>query len=300
MVRIDRALAPALALLAGFALLSGCDAEEPDDSGSNLEIDGSEGGGPGEGLWRATPCGGEVTEVECQTSEGEEGVSFCLQVSGEEAWTACTVDPACLPGESSDNGCFGTYCAYDGQHLVEHSWAVEGECGTPLVVVLDDEPLGYEPVSGADFDLTGRGDCLGTDWPTVPWLALDRDGDGVISGGRELFGEGWIMASGTDASHGFEALIELDADRDGMITAADPAFAELVLWSDLDGDRRGELRELTPIAEAGLFAIHLDFARKVECDERGNCAGERARVEYIGAGGEPRRGEVIDVYLACE
>lgn len=81
---------------------------------------------------------------------------------------------------------------------------------------------------------------------------------------------------------------------------SDPVFAELVLWSDDDGDRRGELVEMTPVANFGLVAIHLDVAVRGECDGRGNCGRERASFEFRAPTGEIRTGEVVDVYLACQ
>ena len=131
-------------------------------------------------------------------------------------------------------------------------------------------------------------------------MALDRDGDGVISSGRELFGSGSVLASGARAEHGFEALAEFDVDGDGKITAADPVFAELTLWSDHDNDRRGELRELVPVSQVDLVAIDLDFDRHVECDDRGNCGRERSAFEFRDSTGTIRNGEIVDVYLACQ
>jgi len=247
----------------------------------------------------AIVCETEITEVECTTTDGEEGVSFCLLHEGEEVWTECEEEPKCWPGDGYDYGCLGQVCTFDGETLEPFHWQ-EPNCDTPLVLSFDDTPLSYQPAGAASFDISGRGECVSTDWPSAPWLALDRDGDGLISDGRELFGGGTRLAAGDLAGHGFEALAELDSDGDGSITAEDPAFAELVLWSDDDGDRRGELREQTPVAQAGLVAIHLDYASVVECDARGNCGNQRARFEFRDAAGSMRSGEVVDVYLSCQ
>ncbi|MFY0541236.1 hypothetical protein [Nannocystis pusilla] len=185
----------------------------------------------------------------------------------------------CDPNYNWDMGCVGEICAFDGTDLYLYSWA-EDECDTPLVVNFDGAPLRFEAAAAASFDISGAGQCLSTDWPTLPWLALDRDRDGAIDSGRELFGSGTILSSGRRASHGFEALAEHDLNRDGKIDRADPVFAELVLWSDGDRDRRGELSELVPVAQAELVAIHLDVAVRAECDDRGNCGRERARFEF--------------------
>jgi len=247
----------------------------------------------------AVACEGEVQELECTTADGEEGLSLCLVHDGEEVWTECAPSPTCWPGEGTDFGCMGEVCTFDGEELKWYRWSEEN-CATPLVVSFDETPLSYEPAGAASFDISGRGECVSTDWPSAPWLALDRDGDGLINDGRELFGDGTRLAAGDLAGHGFEALAELDSDGDGSITEADPAFAELVLWSDEDGDRRGELREQTPVAQAGLVAIHLNYAEVIECDARGNCGNQRARFEFRDAAGSLRSGEIIDVYLSCQ
>jgi hypothetical protein len=248
--------------------------------------------------WSA-PYHDERNYRECTTEGGIAGESFCVIVEGEEVWTQCFPDAACEPGFGEDYGCMGNICVYDGEKLYEYSWA-EDDCNTPLVLNFDGAPLTFTAATAASFDITGAGECVSTDWPTLPWLALDRDGDGSIESGRELFGNGSVLASGTRASHGFEALAEFDANHDGTIDAADPVFAELVLWADDDGDRRGELAEMTPVGNFGLVAIHLDVAVRGECDGRGNCGRERASFEFRGPTGELRTGEVVDVYLACQ
>lgn len=275
---------------------------------SESESDGESDGTTGEPLPPpepkpdpALPCPGleYPFDMPCTTADGVEGTSVCVAVGDAEVWTECSVEVACTPGDNWDMGCIGEICAFDGEQLYLYSWS-EPNCDTPLVLNFDGAPLRFEPAAAAAFDISGVGACLSTDWPTLPWLALDRDGDGEIASGRELFGSGTVLAAGGRASNGFAALAELDADRDGSITAADPAFAELVLWSDHDDDRRGELAELVPVSAVDLVAIHLDFDRHTECDDRGNCGRERARFEFRGPTGELRSGEVVDVYLACQ
>ena len=246
-----------------------------------------------ENAWSGTACTAEG---------GAAGTSFCILVDGAEVQTPCypDTDIPCYPGDSLDQGCLGHLCAWDGAELYSYDWS-EANCDTPLVVdFTGGGALHFEPVGAASFDLMGASECAATDWPTLPWLALDRDGDGEIADGRELFGSGTRMATGLRAADGFEALAELDADRDGKLTPADPAFADLVLWTDRDGDRRGELAELLPVREASLVAIDLAYASRVECDERGNCGRERSRFEFRAPTGEVRSGEIVDVYLACQ
>ncbi|MEZ4426317.1 MAG: calcium-binding protein [Nannocystaceae bacterium] len=309
------AVVVALSLLPAVALVPACDDKEPsgpvvDDDDDSVELEDDDGGTP----WdddddsdseppppkpkAAVPCSDEW-ERECTTEGGADGVTFCVLHEGEQVWTACATAEPCMPGESWDFGCMGSVCYFDGEHLATYSWQ-EPDCNTPLVLNFDGAPLTFSPASAASFDINATGECLSTDWPTLPWLARDVDGDGEIDSGRELFGSGTRLRSGARASDGFMALAELDSDGDGKITPADPAFAELVLWSDSDDDRRGQLGELTPVSSLQLTAIHLDYAVRGECDERGNCGRERSAFEFRGPGGERRVGEVVDVYLACQ
>lgn len=177
---------------------------------------------------------------------------------------------------------------------------VNDECDTPLVLRFDDQPITMIPAEStpmATFDISMRpGSCITTDWPeaTTPWLALDVDGSGAIEGGDELFGSGSRLADGSHAQHGFMALAELDGDQDGRIDAADPRFAELVLWRDHDADRRSQPSELESLASVGITSLPTAWTSAIECDARGNCANQRAAFTHAGG-----VGEIVDVYLAC-
>ncbi|MCC6665193.1 MAG: hypothetical protein IT375_15690 [Polyangiaceae bacterium] len=170
-------------------------------------------------------------------------------------------------------------------------------CSTPLVLSFDGAPAELAPASGS-FDIDRSQSSAGSDWPTArtPWLALDRNGNGLIDDGGELFGSGTALSDGTRAENGFFALAELDADRDGAITPADPAYASIVLWSDGNRDRQSQPSELQSLASRGVTRIDLGFRQKPRCDERGNCEIERS-VMVFDDGGTPRMGQVIDVHL---
>jgi hypothetical protein len=235
----------------------------------------------------------------CTTEDGQAGTNFCIVVDAEELYTPCsTTPPECQPGDGFDYGCMGEICYWDGEAFHWYSWS-EDDCETPLVVSFDGAPIEFTPAVAASFDLSTDGSCMSTDWPSAPWLALDRDGDGSIRDGSELFGSATKLSSGGHAEHGFAALAELDTDRDGKITAADARFGELVLWSDLDDDRIGAYSELQPLRETTLVSIDLGFDRRASCDRQGNCGYERASFEYRTSEGRLAVGEVVDVHLAC-
>jgi hypothetical protein len=170
-------------------------------------------------------------------------------------------------------------------------------CGdnTPLVVAFDGQPVQF--TSGGAFAFQ-PGHTVATDWPTAttPWIALDRNGNGSIDAGTELFGTDTVLPGGANAVNGFVALAALDANGDGMIDARDPMFSALVLWTDSDGDQRSAPGELTLLASR-IVSISLAASLDARCDARGNCEGERAVLTWRDGSGAQRTGAVVDVYL---
>jgi hypothetical protein len=102
----------------------------------------------------------------------------------------------------------------------------------PLVIDLSGQSpqlTGLE--RGLPFDLDGDGWASPTSFVRgdTAFLALDRDGDGLISSGKELFGDQH------GAMDGYEELRKFDADANGRIDAADPVYSQLrLLYGDLD------------------------------------------------------------------
>ncbi|MES2643120.1 MAG: calcium-binding protein [Myxococcota bacterium] len=161
---------------------------------------------------------------------------------------------------------------------------------TPLVLVFDGAPVRFA-VDGAVFD-SGRGPLV-TDWPSAPWLALDRNGNGLVDDASELFGDATPLATGGTGPNGFAPLAELDADGDGWITPADPSWPLLRVWTDADG--KCSPAELEPLPDGA--ALELAWTLDARCDARGNCERERARLVYVDATGARREGAVVDVHV---
>jgi len=98
-----------------------------------------------------------------------------------------------------------------------------------------------------EFDLTmdGTMDNLATLAPGSGFLAIDRNGDGIINDGSELFGP--------RTGCGFSELRKYDTDGNGWIDANDEIFSKLVVWSR---DANGNDRVYT-LQELGISAIFL-------------------------------------------
>lgn len=110
---------------------------------------------------------------------------------------------------------------------------------SPLVLDLDGngvQTLGL--AAGVHFDHDGDGFAEATGWvaPSDGLLVRDLNGNGRIDSGRELFGSETLLSDGSTASNGFEALAELDTNRDGSVDQVEAASAGVLLWRDLNSN----------------------------------------------------------------
>jgi hypothetical protein len=119
----------------------------------------------------------------------------------------------------------------------------------PLVIHFDG-PAGELSDLRFDFDLDadGRLDNLAFVGAGSGFLVLDRNGNGRVDDGRELFG----ALSGD----GFADLAALDEDGNGWIDENDSAFDQMQVWQK-DADGQDRLRSLR---EANVGALYLGRA----------------------------------------
>ena len=133
----------------------------------------------------------------------------------------------------------------------------------PLALDLDGD--GIETL-GADgtvvFDHDGDGVKTGTGWVGADdaFLALDRNGNGSIDTGAELFGVDTVKTDGSLAVDGFDALRDLDANGDGVFDTRDSEFANVRVWRDRDRDGVSDPGELSSLTDAGILSIDLNAA----------------------------------------
>jgi ALTTAQ repeat-containing protein len=144
-------------------------------------------------------------------------------------------------------------------------------------IVLDLNGDGVRTTSagqGNSFDLNATGSAAKHGWTSSGdgLLVMDRNHDGTINNGTELFGTGTVLANGQRAGDGYSALRELDSDHDGKITAADANFKELQVWVDGNGDGITDGGELKTLASLGIIELDLGAKTGTEIDN-GNLLG---------------------------
>ena len=173
---------------------------------------------------------------------------------------------------------------------------------SPIVIDMSDR---RPTMTGPEvrFDLANNGvpwllgwTAMGTD---AGFLALDRNGDGRITRGAELFGNFTAQQPGPNRN-GFRALGEYDkvwhgGTDDGRIDASDEVYGSLLLWFDRNHDGVSQPFELVSLATAGLSAIELHYAESRYRDQFGNEFKYVSRVWLQGG----RRGLAWDIFLVA-
>ncbi len=140
----------------------------------------------------------------------------------------------------------------------------------PLILDLDNNGFKITPLSaGVMFDSNGDGIKTNTGWadPGDGILVWDRNDNGLIDSGKELFGDEFILSNGQKALNGFEALKDLDTGskvhkqiigaNDGFFDTKDALFSKLRIWQDYNLDGISQKHELKTLSDCGIISIDL-------------------------------------------
>lgn len=231
-----------------------------------------------------TGCDGDCNDLdpfvtfECNPGGGP----TCTFQTYEDPWVDGNHCSVCEDG--IDNDCDGRI---DGQEYM--CWS---RCYASSPVVIDTQGNGLaltDAAGGVRFDLNSDGTPEHLSWTHAgsddAWLVLDRDGDGAVDNGRELFGNFTPQPPPEpgEMHNGFRALAVYDrpedgGNGDGKIGEDDAVFSSLRLWLDASHDGVSQPGELLALRELGVSAIELRYKESKRRDEYGNWFRYRAKV----------------------
>ena len=122
------------------------------------------------------------------------------------------------------------------------------------------------------FDHNGDGVKVNTGWigPDDGMLVYDRNGNGMIDNGTELFGDSTLLYSGGTAADGFAALAQEDTNADGIVNHLDASWGNLRIWRDLDSGGISDGGELFTLDELGITGINVNKTNTTQNLANGN------------------------------
>lgn len=139
---------------------------------------------------------------------------------------------------------------YMEEHSIEFVSSFDTVLTDPLVINLRCNPVSISDKSFSfDIDCDGKDETIAQMNPESGFLALDKNSDGIINDGSELFG--------TKTGNGFSELAEYDSDGNGWIDENDEVYDQLKVWVK---DENGK-DTLLSLKEANVGAICLGSSK---------------------------------------
>jgi len=181
-------------------------------------------------------------------------------------------------------------------------------CYLSSPIIIDLSGNGFELTTaggGVEFDIGGSGTRERIGWTAEGsdevFLALDRNGNGLIDDGTELFGN-YSPQPPSRFPNGFTALSVFDqpaegGNANGLIDANDRIFRSLLLWRDSNHNGLSEANEFTNLAGSGVTSIAVEYRTASRRDKYGNLFRYRSKVHSANIDGE---NWAYDVFLTSK
>ncbi len=185
------------------------------------------------------------------------------------------------------------YCQYPTTGCPYPEYASNGCCYWPnSPVIVDESGDGValtDLESGVKFPLGPGTTIYQAAWTEAgsddAWLVLDRNGNGRIDNGTELFGNSTPQSAPPSGQekNGFLALAEYDqpdngGNGDGIVDERDAVYASLRLWQDTNHDGESQSSELHMLRELGIVGIGLNYRLSERRDRFGNIFRYRVKM----------------------
>jgi hypothetical protein len=244
-----------------------------------------------------TGCTSGFTNLGTYCGLSEETQAFCLEPSGYDEFSCSCPDGV----DTGGGGGGGEQCASPPQtfrcdfeipqtscdYFVDNSYC---QTSPILIDVLGNGFSLTDAAAGTQFDVANHGSPQQIAWTSGgaddAWLVLDRNGNGIIDDGKELFGNSTAQPSppSGEERNGFLALAVFDrisrgGNADGIISQLDRVFPDLRLWQDTNHNGLSESYELFTLPQLGLRKIDLKYKRSRRIDVFGNEFRYRAKVK---------------------
>jgi hypothetical protein len=272
----------------------------------------SKGGGFVLSLTRRTLLliAGLVLAVGATSLDAVNRCQFCATWRGPGWWVIPRIDTCCSSGNAGEDGTCGslgydnynfwgegrsdcwlvkpdgengqTNCEFNDDGNCTIATAPEPDSGLGLfLIAFNGQPRMNEPGAGVLFDLHGTGTVLRTSWPgggVSGWLTLDRNGNGVVDGGGEMFWATRRPSTGSQRDRRQMVLADYDANGDGVLDAADPVWRQLRIWIDSNHDGVSDRSELIAPERARIRSISTNAGGGLGVEQRGKPSPSRGVV----------------------
>ena len=154
----------------------------------------------------------------------------------------------------------------------KYYFAPNENSSSPLILDLNNDSITSEFIYDTNtyFDIEGDEFAQRIGWvqSSDGLLALDKNQDGIINNGSELFGNYSYLDNGTTASDGFDALSRYDSNSDGVIDTNDEIYDTLQVWIDTNQDGTTDSGELKTLTQLNISSIDLNATEVDELEHR--------------------------------